>query len=246
MHEDFWIILVIGFAAQMVDGALGMAYGLTASSFLLASGLPPVQVSATVHLAETFTTGASGLSHHKFGNVDRKLFKRLVIPGCLGAAIGAYLLTALPGDKIKPLIACYIALMGGVVFAKAFVQVPPLRVAGKVRILGFFGALVDAIGGGGWGPIVASTLLARGNEARFTVGTVNAVEFFVTLTASVVFLLTVGIGLWKLALPLALGGLIAAPFAAYVCKLVPHRAMLAVVGLVIMGVSLHTLIRITG
>lgn len=246
MSDDFWIILLIGFAAQMVDGALGMAYGVTASSFLLAAGLPPVQVSATVHLAETFTTGASAVSHHKFGNVDKLLFRRLVIPGCLGAFVGAYLLSSLPGEKLKPWIACYIMLMGAVVFAKAFTQVPPIRVAGKVRSLGFFGALVDAMGGGGWGPIVASTLLARGNEARFTVGTVNAVEFFVTLTSSVVFVATVGLGLWKVVLPLALGGIFAAPLAAYVCKHVPHRVMLAVVGLVIIGVSLRTLFKIIG
>lgn len=243
MPEDFWIILMIGFAAQMVDGALGMAYGLTASSFLLASGLPPVQVSATVHLAETVTTGASAVSHHRFGNVDRELFKRLVIPGVIGAALGAYLLSALPGEAFKPWIAGYILVMGAVVFAKAFTQVPPVKVASKVRSLGFFGALIDALGGGGWGPIVASTLLARGNEARFTVGTVNAVEFFVTLSSSLVFLVTVGLGLWKVVLPLALGGLIAAPFAAWACKRVPHKPMLAIVGLVIIGVAARTLIK---
>jgi hypothetical protein len=243
MPEEFWIILLIGFAAQMVDGALGMAYGLTASSFMLAAGYPPLQVSATVHLAETFTTGASAASHHRFGNVDRELFKRLVIPGVLGAAIGAYLLSMLPGETFKPWIAGYILVMGIVVFCKAFTQVPPIKVASKVRSLGFFGALVDAMGGGGWGPIVASTLLARGNEARFTVGTVNAVEFFVTLTSSAVFVFTVGFGLWKIVLPLALGGLIAAPVAAWACKRIAHKPMLAIVGLVIIGVSLRTLIK---
>lgn len=242
MPEDFWMILLIGFAAQMVDGALGMAYGVTASSFLLAAGQPPVTVSATVHLAETITTGASAISHHRFGNVDKELFKRLVIPGMLGAAVGAFLLVNLPGDELKPWIAGYILVMGVVVFSKAFTQVPPIKVASKVRSLGFFGALMDAMGGGGWGPIVASTLLARGNEARFTVGTVNAVEFFVTLTSSLVFIVTVGIGLWKVMLPLALGGLIAAPVAAYVCKRIPHKPMLAIVGLVIVAVSTRTLI----
>jgi len=243
MPEQFWTILLIGFAAQMVDGALGMAYGLTASSFLLAAGLPPVQVSATVHMAETVTTGASAVSHHRFGNVDRELFKRLVIPAVIGAALGAYLLSVLPGKAFKPWIASYILLMGLMVFLKAFTRVPPMRVAGKVRSLGFFGALIDAMGGGGWGAIVASTLLARGNEARFTVGTVNAVEFFVTLSSSLVFLVTVGLGLWKVVLPLALGGLLAAPFAAWTCKRVPHKPMLAIVGLVIIGVAARTLIK---
>ena len=241
MPEDFWIILLIGFAAQMVDGALGMAYGVTASSFLLAAGLPPVQVSATVHLAETFTTGASAVSHQRLGNVDRELFKRLVIPGVLGAAIGAYALASLPGELLKPWIAGYILIMGIVVFSKAFTQVPPVKVASKVRSLGFFGALIDAMGGGGWGPIVASTLLARGNEARFTVGTVNAVEFFVTLTSSAVFLLMIGFGMWKIVIPLAFGGILAAPLAALICKRIPHKPMLAIVGVVIMAVSVRTL-----
>ncbi len=243
MSEDFWIILLIGFAAQMVDGALGMAYGLTASSFLLTAGLPPVQVSAIVHMAETVTTGASALSHHRLGNVDRDLFKRLVVPGVLGAVIGAYLLSSLPGDKLKPWISGYIIVMGGIVFAKAFIQVPTVRVAKQLAPLGFFGAMVDAIGGGGWGPIVASTLLARGNEARFTVGTVNAVEFFVTVASSLVFLVTVGLGLWKVVLPLALGGVLSAPLAAYVCKRIPHRPMLAAVGLVIISLSAFNLYK---
>jgi len=243
MPEDFWIILLIGFAAQMVDGALGMAYGLTASSFMLAAGYPPLQVSATVHLAETVTTGASAVSHHRFGNVDRELFKRLLIPGVIGAAVGALLLSVLPGEKLKPWIAGYILVMGVVVFCKAFTHVPPVKVGSKVRSLGFFGALVDAMGGGGWGPIVASTLLARGNEARFTVGTVNAVEFFVTITSSAIFLVSVGLGLWKIVLPLALGGLLAAPVAAWACKRIPHKPMLAIVGVVIIAVSMRTLIK---
>lgn len=243
MPEEFWIILLIGFAAQIVDGALGMAYGLTASSFMLASGLPPVQVSATVHLAETVTTGASAISHQRFGNVDRELFKRLVVPGVIGALVGAYLLTILPGETLKPWIAGYILVMGLIVFGKAFTQIPPVRVRQNVRALGFFGALVDAMGGGGWGPIVASTLLARGNEARFTVGTVNAVEFFVTLASSLVFIFSIGLGLWKVVVPLALGGLIAAPLAAFLCKKIPHKPMLAIVGLVISAIALRTLIK---
>lgn len=243
MTGEFWTLLLIGFAAQMVDGALGMAYGLTASSFMLASGLPPLQVSATVHLAECVTTGVSAISHQRFGNVDKELFKKLVVPGVLGALAGACLLTTFPGEKLKPLVAAYILVMGLIVFAKAFTQIPPGRVSKRVRSLGFFGAMADAVGGGGWGPIVASTLLARGNEVRFTVGTVNAVEFFVTLASSAVFMFTVGLGLWKLVVPLALGGLLAAPLAAYFCKKLPHRPMLAFVGLLISGIALRTLLK---
>lgn len=239
--EDFWIFVVIGFLAQLVDGALGMAYGLTASSFLLSLGLPPVTVSATVHMAETFTTGVSAVSHHHFGNVDRALFRRLVIPGVLGAICGAYLLSSLPGDTIKPWVSAYILLMGLVVVSKAFRPIPPRMVATHVGTLGFFGAFLDAIGGGGWGPIVASTLLARGNESRTTIGTVNAAEFFVTLAASATFILTVGMSHWLLILALALGGVFAAPVAAYTAKHVPHRPMLLLVGLLIVAVSARML-----
>ncbi len=241
MDETFLTYLLIGFGAQVVDGALGMAYGLTASSFLLSAGVPPAISSATVHLAETFTTGASAVSHHQFGNIDKALFRRLVLPGVFGAAIGAYLLSSLPGDALKPWIAAYILLMGLLVLAKAFRTIPPESVSSHVAPLGFFGALIDSIGGGGWGPIVASTLLARGNHARSTVGTVNAVEFFVTLTSSLVFLLVLGMAHWSIVLPLGLGGLIAAPFAAWMCSRVPHKPMLVLVGLLIVVVSGSTL-----
>ncbi|MCU0787057.1 MAG: sulfite exporter TauE/SafE family protein [Verrucomicrobia bacterium] len=238
---EFLEYVLIGFAAQAVDGALGMAYGLTASSFLLATGLPPVTVSATVHMAETFTTGASAYSHHRFGNVNRAMFKQLLVPGVLGALCGAYLLTTFNSDTIKPWIALYILGMGLVVFGKAFRTIPPVKVATYVRPLGFAGAFVDALGGGGWGPIVSSTLLARGNEFRFTVGTVNAVEFFVTLTSSIVFIISLGASHWPVVLGLALGGVMAAPFAAWLCHRLPHKPMLAVVGIVICLLATRTL-----
>ncbi len=206
LPPDLMLYIAIGVTAQIIDGALGMAYGVTASSLLLGMGIPPAVTSATVHAAECFTTGASATSHHAFGNIDRKLFKQLLLPGVIGAAVGAYLLSSLPGDALTPWIAGYMLLMGTVILLKAFREFPPRMITTHLRPLGFFGALIDAIGGGGWGPIVASNLLARGNPFRLTVGTVNAVEFFVTLTASVVFLLTIGLGHWHVILGLALGG----------------------------------------
>jgi len=167
---DLLVYVAIGFAAQLVDGALGMAYGATASSLLLGVGIAPAVSSATVHAAECFTTGASALSHHTFGNIDKKLFRRLLIPGMIGAAIGAYLLVQLPGETIKPWIAGYLLLLGIVIVAKGFREIVAKRVTSHLIPLGFFGALIDAIGGGGWGPIVATNLLARGNEARLTIG----------------------------------------------------------------------------
>jgi uncharacterized membrane protein YfcA len=238
---DLLVYVAIGFAAQVVDGALGMAYGVTASSLLLGVGVAPAVSSATVHAAECFTTGASALSHHTFGNIDRKLFRRLLLPGMVGAATGAYLLVQLPGEKIKPWIAGYLLLLGIVIIAKGFREIVSKRVTTHLIPLGFFGALVDAIGGGGWGPVVATNLLARGNEARLTIGTVNAVEFFVTLTASLVFLVTLGVSHWQIVAALALGGVAAAPLGGWLVKHLNPRYLLIVVGLLVVGLSLRTL-----
>jgi uncharacterized membrane protein YfcA len=234
--------IAIGFAAQLIDGALGMAYGVTASTLLLGLGVPPAVSSATVHAAECFTTGTSALSHHAFGNIDRRLFLRLLLPGVLGAAAGSYLLSSIDGDALKPWIAGYLLLMGVVILVKGFRDFPPRRVTSHVAPLGFFGALIDAIGGGGWGPIVASNLLARGNEFRMTVGSVNAVEFFVTLTATLVFLLTLGLGHWEIIVGLAIGGVVAAPFGGWMVKRVRARWMLCFVGLLVVALSVRTLL----
>lgn len=239
--EPFWFYVVAGFAAQLVDGTLGMAYGLSATSLLLSYGVPPASASATVHAAEVFTTGASAASHARFGNVDKVLFKRLVIPGVLGAIVGAYLLSSFSGEAWRPFIAVYLLVMGGVIIVKAFRTFPPREIKKHLVPLGFGGAFVDAVGGGGWGPIVASTLIARGNEARKTVGTVNAVEFFVTLAASLTFLWQLGIDYWNIVLGLALGGVIAAPIGAYLTKRVPIRPLMIGVGVLIIGLSLRTL-----
>ncbi len=243
--DEHWIYYaLVGFAAQLVDGALGMAYGVTASSLLIGLGLPPAVVSSTVHAAECFTTGASAVSHHAFGNINKSLFFRLLLPGVAGAFLGAYILSQLPGDAIKPWIAAYLLLMGLVLIVKAVRSFPPKAVTTHVKPLAFFGAFIDAIGGGGWGPIVGSTLLARGNPLRETVGSVNAVEFFVTLSASLGFLLGIGIGHWDVILSLAAGGVLAAPIGAWICKHVPHRPFLILVGLLVIGLSLRTLLKV--
>lgn len=243
LPPDFLVYVAIGFAAQLVDGALGMAYGVTASSLLLGFGLPPAVTSATVHAAECFTTGTSAVSHHAFGNIDRRLFRRLLLPGMLGAAIGAYVLTRIDGDAIKPWVAGYLLLMGAVIVLKAFGEVTPRHVTSHLTSLGFAGGAVDAVGGGGWGPIVSSSLLARGNGFRVTVGSVNAVEFFVTLTASLVFLLALGLEHWELVLGLALGGVVAAPLGAWAVRHVPARPMQCAVGVLVIALSLRTLAK---
>lgn len=243
LPPDLLFYIFIGFAAQLVDGALGMAYGVTASSLLLGIGVPPAVSSATVHAAECFTTGTSALSHHAFGNIDRRLFRRLLLPGVIGAGLGAYLLSNLDGDTIKPWIAGYLLLMGVVIVVKGLRELRPRKVNSHLIPLGFFGGLIDAIGGGGWGPIVTSNLLARGNDFRMTVGSVNAVEFFVTLTASLVFLLTLGMSHWQIVAGLAIGGMLAAPLGGWLVKRAPPKAMLVGVGLLVIGLSIRTLLK---
>jgi uncharacterized membrane protein YfcA len=241
--QDFGLYVIVGFCAQLVDGTLGMAYGLSATSLLLSFGVPPAPASATVHAAEVFTTGASAISHRYFGNIDKALFKRLVLPGIVGAVLGAYLLSSLPGDTIRPLVSVYLALMGVIIIVKAFRTFPPRELTRHVSPLGFIGAFVDAIGGGGWGPIVASTLIARGGDARQVVGTVNAAEFFVTLAASITFLFALQHEYWRIVLGLAVGGVVAAPLAGYLCKRAPIRPLMILVGLVIIGLSLRAFLH---
>jgi uncharacterized protein len=238
------MFVLCGFLAQLVDGALSMAYGVTASSLLALFGVPPAVTSATVHAAETVTTGFAFLSHRYFGNIDWALFRRLLLPGVTGAIVGAYLLTELPAGAIRPVIAWYLLAMGVVIGVKAFRAFPPAAVTRHVMPLGFFGAFVDAIGGGGWGPIVASTLIARGNQTRTIIGTVAGVEFFVTLAASVTFLLTIGLSYWTVIAGLALGGAAAAPLGGYLCRTVPRRPMMLVVSVVIVFLALNTLLRL--
>ncbi|MCB1276802.1 sulfite exporter TauE/SafE family protein [Prosthecobacter sp.] len=243
LPPDFLLYVVAGFVAQLIDGALGMAYGVSASSLLMAFGVPPAATSATVHAAECFTTGASGLSHHAFGNVDRFLFRRLLIPAVIGAIIGAYALASIDGEVLKPYVSSYLIIMGVIIIAKAFTRVPPRNVTTHLAPLGFFGALVDAMGGGGWGPIVASNLIVRGNNVRITVGSVNAVEFFVTLAASVTFFLTIGLTHWSMILGLAIGGVVAAPLGAWAAKRIPHKPFMILVGLLVTGLSIRNLLK---
>lgn len=223
-----------------------MAYGVTASSILMAFGVPPAATSATVHAAECFSTGASALSHRAFGNVDGVLFRRLLVPGVLGAMLGAYLLSNLPGDALRPYVAGYLVVIGIVIVYKALRPFPPREVTSHLIPLGFIGALVDAVGGGGWGPVVASNLIVRGNDPRKTIGSVNAVEFFVTLAASVVFLLTLGITNWQIILGLGIGGVLAAPLGAWTSRHIPVRPFMIFVGVLVILLSTRTLLVVFG
>ncbi len=234
--EFYWFIL-IGIGAQLVDGALGMAFGLVSSSVLLSMGLPPAAVSASIHTAEVFTTGASGVSHLVAGNVDRRLFLRLALPGAVGGALGAYVLTQLPGEIIRPFIYLYLLALAIFILARAAGRFTPRREVRRVPVLGFFAGLLDA-SGGGWGPVATSTLLARGGQARTTIGTVNAAEFVVTIAISATFLLSMGIQHASIVAGLLVGGMMAAPVAALLVKRLKERWVLIAVGVLVLSISL--------
>lgn len=239
--EDFAIYFTIGFLAQVIDGALGMAYGLTATSLLLSFGVPAVNASAITHTAECVTTAFSAISHHRFGNIDKRLFFRLLVPGLIGSILGVLVLTHVDNNFIKPVIGLYLMFMGVTVLVKAFVVFPPRDVGHHLIPLGLGGGFMDAVGGGGWGPIVTSTLLARGQNPRMTIGSVNAVEFFIAMTASIAFFLNQVIVGWEIIAALALGGAIAAPAGAYLCKHIPVKVMLLLTGALIIILSLRVL-----
>ncbi len=243
MLEEILLYVIIGFVAQMVDGAIGMAYGLTATSVLLSIGVSPATASASVHAAETFTTGASGLSHWRQGNIRRDLVMRLAVPGVLGAMVGAYLLSDVEGRYIRPAISIYLIILGGVILYRAIRPRPPAAPQKNVTFLGLIGGFLDAIGGGGWGPMVASTLIGRGDVPRVAIGSTCAAEFFVTFAASVVFFFTLGFDLWRVILGLVIGGVIAAPFAAMITRKLPDRPLMMIVGVVIMLLSLRNLVK---
>lgn len=242
IDSSFLLFLAVGFAAQMVDGALGMAYGVSSTTLLLGMGVAPAPASASVHMAEVVTSGVSGLSHWKFGNVDKALFRRLVLPGVIGGIIGAYVLASLPGDKLKPWVALYLMLMGVIVLRRAFGKYFPEPTQKGLRRLGLAGGFLDAIGGGGWGPVVTSTLVANGRAPRYAIGSVNLAEFFVATAQSATFFMTIGLIHWQIIAGLMLGGVLAAPLAAHLCKRIPTRPLMVMVGLLIVALSARTMV----
>lgn len=234
----FWSAVAVGLVAQAVDGALGMAYGVTSTTFLLSVGATPATASASVHIAELFTTGVSGVSHAKMGNVDKRLFLRLLVPGVIGAVVGVLVVTQIDADVLKPFVSAYLALMGLYILSKAWRAIRPRKATTQhVGKLALFGGFVDAAGGGGWGPVVTTTLLGSGGEVRTTIGSVNFAEFFLALATAGSFALLAGSGVWVVVAGLVLGGLCAAPFAAYMTKRLQPRVLLSLVGLLVTAVS---------
>ena len=236
--------ILIGFAAQMVDGALGMAFGQISSTLLIAMGIPPAAASAGVHTAETFTTAVSGISHVAHRNVDWRLFFRLVIPCVIGGVLGAYVLTSVDASAAKPFVLTYLTALGLYLFYRGVMHRHTERQPKIVAPLGLVGGFLDAAGGGGWGGIVTSNLLVQGSNPRKTIGTVNTAEFFLTITISATFIAALGWKAFTIATTgLLIGGVLAAPFGAWIAKRVNPDLLLAFVGALLTLVSTYGLYR---
>lgn len=246
---------LVGFLAQLVDGSLGMAYGATSATFLVAAGYSPAIASASIHLAEVGTTLASGVSHWRFGNVDWSVVRRMAVPGCVGAFVGATVLSSVDGDVIKPWTAAILLGLGVIVFARfgfGMGAFRPRRAALSRRAsggLGLTAGFIDAVGGGGWGPVATPTLLtATDMEPRKVVGSVDTSEFVVSAAASVGFLLGIGRAGLDTGLVLALlgGGLVAAPLAAWLVRRLPTELLGVGVGGLLILTNARTLVGVFG
>lgn len=236
---DFQFFVIAGFVAQLIDGALGMAYGVSASTVLLSFGVPPAAASASIHTSEIFTSGVSGLMHLKFQNVNKKLFRTLLLPGVLGAILGALTLSLLEDYNyiLKPVIAAYTLYLGVIILKKAFGKRKNKIKTRHIPKLASFGGFMDSIGGGGWGPIVSSTLIAGGRHPRYTIGSVNLTEFFVALASSITFFSIIGISHWTIIAGLIFGGILAAPVGALLSRNLPVKTMMIIVGVLVILLS---------
>ncbi len=245
---DFLIFAGVGFLAQLIDGALGMGYGVISATVLLATGVPPAHTSASVHAAKLFTTAASGTSHIIHGNVDRRILLILCVAGSVGGVLGAMVLVNVAAGAIRPFVFVYLAVMGLVIIWRGLMFPANKTVPGKfIAPLGMTGGFLDAIGGGGWGPVVTSSLIGAGAPPRYVVGTVNAAEFVVTCTVVATFAATIALGIWEESKGIAdhltavaglvIGGLPAAFLAGWLLRNAPRRPLMIAVGLLICAIA---------
>lgn len=243
--SDLLPFILIGFAAQLVDGALGMAFGVISSTLLISLGVPPAAASAGVHTVESFTTAVSGISHAIHRNIDAKLFVRLVVPGVIGGVVGAYVLTEISADVARPVVLTYLMLIGLFLIWRASGHPPQERDPRVIAPIGLVGGFLDAAGGGGWGPVVTSNLLIQGAAPRKVIGTVNAAEFFLTATISATFIAALGAEAFTRAtLGLLIGGVVAAPLGAFMAKRLPARPLLLMVGIVLTITSAYGVYKV--
>jgi uncharacterized protein len=237
--------VALGFGAQLVDGGLGMAYGLIATSVLLASGAPPALASASVHAAEVVTTGLAGASHVWHRNVDWRTFGRLGAAGVIGGVLGAYVVTELPEKPVKVFVTIYLFGMALLIAQRVMKdQVTRKRVRGTIPI-GIAGGFLDAIGGGGWGPIVNSTLIARGETPRISIGSVSLAEFLVTAAISITFVMALDLTTYgRVVVGLIVGGALAAPFAGWFSRVLPQKVLMGLVALVVSGLAIYNFVQL--
>ena len=236
-----WPYIAVGFAAQLIDGALGMAFGVISNSLMVGvMGVPPALASQRVHIVECFTTATSGISHLLHGNIDKKLFFRLLIPGVIGGVAGAYVLSSIDAGVVKPFVLTYLSCIGIYLLWRGLAYPPKAREAKHVAPLGLVGGFLDAAGGGGWGPVVTSNLLIQGADPRKVVGTVNSVEFFLTVTVSAAFIWHLGVAdLAGATLGFLIGGVAAAPLGAFAAKHFHAKLMMILVGIVLTVTSAY-------
>lgn len=241
-----WMVLA-GFIAQLVDGALGMGYGVTSTTILLSSGVNLASISGSIHTAEMFASGASGYSHYKFGNVNKKLFKILLIPGIIGAVLGAILLSKY-GDShaqyLKPILAAYTLFLGIRIFVNAFREQKTQKKFKRYGWLAGIGGFLDSFGGGGWGPIVTTTLITKGRSPKYVIGSVSLTEFFVTLASAFTFFTMLGVSHWQVIVALIIGGFAAAPLAAKLTGRLPRKTSFILLGILVIIWSLRILVKI--
>lgn len=236
---DFALLIAIGFAAQLIDGALGMAFGVISTTAMLALGLPPAQASAITHTAEIFTTAASGTSHLYHRNVDWRLVFRLGFAGVAGAVLGAWVLSNVDGEAVRPYVWAYLLAVGLLILFRAARRVAEYEMSlSIVPPLGFVGGFLDASGGGGWGGVVTSTLVGSGQAPRTAVGSVNVTEFFVTVAAATTFFIELGASPLRELIGLALGGVLAAPFGGWLVKYLSPRLLMTLVGLLVAALAI--------
>jgi uncharacterized protein len=249
---EILLYVALGFVAQLVDGALGMAYGLIATSALLATGTPPALASASVHAAEIVTTGFAGASHAWNRNVDWKLLKRLAPAGVAGGVLGAYVLVGLPETVVKIFVTIYLIAITVVIARRILAGGRERRTSAAQRErnvpaipLGAAGGFLDAVGGGGWGPIVTSTLIARGDHPRHSIGSASLAEFFVTLAISAAFLTALDLSEYGyVVLGLVIGGALAAPLAGILSRMLPPRLLMIMVAIVVGALATYGLVRL--
>lgn len=246
LNPIFYWFLLGGFIFAMIDGAIGMSYGVTSTSFSLAMGIPPASASMAVHLSEILSNGIAGWMHYKMGNVNWKLFRLLIIPGILGAVTGAYLLSSLEhySQYTKPLVSIYTLVLGGVILSKAYKAKGPKVAKNKIKkisLLGLFGGFIDAVGGGGWGSIVLSSLIAGGRNPRFSLGTVKITRFFIASMSSLTFLTMLNGAHWEAVGGLVIGSALAAPIAARVSNKISVKTIMVAVGIIVILVSLRSI-----